>query len=116
MFLGPCYNGDSVNFFSFKTKEQFVLIAVFLLALFLRLYKLGSLPWGLYEEEVTNAYVGRFILQNGVDLYGNRFPLLYFDKFGDSPPVLPLYIAGLATYVFGFTEFGSRFSTAFIGA
>ncbi|KKU96071.1 MAG: hypothetical protein UY27_C0004G0001, partial [Candidatus Gottesmanbacteria bacterium GW2011_GWA1_48_13] len=81
-----------------------------------RLYKLGSLPLGLYEEEVTNAYVGRFILQNGVDPYGNRFPLLYFDKFGDYPPVLPLYLSGLSTFIFGFTEFAARFSIALIGA
>ena len=99
-----------------KKKETIALFAVFLLALFLRLYKLGSLPLGLYEEEVTNAYVGRFILQNGVDPYGNRLPLLYFDKFGDYPPVLPLYLSGLATYVFGFTEFAARFSIALIGA
>ena len=99
-----------------KKKETIVLLVVFFLALFLRLYKLGSLPAGLYEEEVTNAYVGRFILQNGVDVYGNRFPLLYFDKFGDYPPVLPLYLSGLSTFFFGFTEFAARFSTAFIGA
>lgn len=108
------YNGRIVNFF--KKRETLVLFAVFFLALFLRLYKLGSLPAGLYEEEVTNAYVGRFILQNGVDLYGNQLPLLYFDKFGDYPPVLPLYLSGAATYLFGFTEFAARFSTALVGA
>jgi len=89
---------------------------IFVLALFLRLYHLSVLPYGFYEEEVTNAYVGRFILQNGRDLYGNPWPLLYFDKFGDFPPVLPLYLAGLATYIFGFTEFAARFPTALIGA
>lgn len=99
-----------------KGKEILVLFAVFLLAFFLRVYHLGILPFGFYEEEVTNAYVGRFILQNGVDLYGNRFPLLYFDKFGDYPPVLPMYLSGLSTFIFGFTEFAARFPIALIGS
>lgn len=92
------------------------LIAIFLTALLLRLYNLGKLPLGFYEEEVTNAYVGRFILQTGRDLYGNWFPLLYFDKFGDFPPVLPMYLSGLSTFLFGLTEFAARFPTALIGA
>lgn len=97
-------------------KKHFWLLLIFFLALTLRLYHLSNLPLGFYEEEVTNAYVGRFIFENGRDLYGNRWPLLYFDKFGDFPPVLPLYVAGLSTYIFGLTEFAARFPTALIGA
>lgn len=97
-------------------KSNILLFLIFFLALTLRLYQLNSLPHGFYEEEVTNAYVGRFILENGRDLYGNWFPLLYFDKFGDFPPVLPMYLSGLSTYIFGLTEFAARFPTAFIGA
>ncbi len=96
--------------------KNLILWLIFFLALFLRLYHLGALPHGFYEEEVTNAYVGRFILENGRDLYGNWWPLLYFDKFGDFPPVLPLYLTGLSTYLFGFTEFAARFPMAIIGA
>lgn len=100
----------------FHNRTRWILLAVFVFALFLRVYKLNSLPWGFYEEEVTNAYVGRFILQNGVDPYGNMFPLLYFDKFGDYPPVLPMYLSGLATFFFGANEFSARFPIALIGA
>ncbi|MEK7065528.1 MAG: glycosyltransferase family 39 protein, partial [Patescibacteria group bacterium] len=95
---------------------KFLLLCVFLLALLLRIVRLGDLPHGFFEEEVTNAYVGRFILQNGKDLYGNIFPLLYFDKFHDYPPVLPMYISGLGTFLFGNTEFAARFPIALIGA
>lgn len=97
-------------------RKNFLLILIFLLAFWLRVYKLQILPFGFYEEEVTNAYVGRFILQNGVDLYGNRWPVLYFDKFGDYPPVLPMYLSGIGTYFFGVNEFGARFPTALAGA
>ncbi len=95
---------------------KFILLGIFLLALVLRTMNLGDLPHGFFEEEVTNAYVGRFILQNGKDLYGNMFPLLYFDKFHDYPPVLPMYISGLGTFLFGNTEFAARFPIASIGA
>lgn len=95
---------------------KFILLGIFLLALVLRTMNLGDLPHGFFEEEVTNAYVGRFILQNGKDLYGNMFPLLYFDKFHDYPPVLPMYISGLGTFLFGNTEFAARFPIALLGA
>jgi 4-amino-4-deoxy-L-arabinose transferase-like glycosyltransferase len=51
-----------------------------------------------------------------VDLYGNAWPLLYFNKQGDYPPVLPFYISSLGTFFFGATIFGARFMTAVIGA
>lgn len=99
-----------------KNWHKIILLVIFLVALFLRLYQLNDLPRGFYEEEVTNAYVGRFIIQNGKDLFGHAWPLLYFDKFGDYPPVLPLYLSGLSTYIFGFTEFAARLPVALIGA
>ncbi len=99
-----------------KNWSKILLFIIFITALFLRLYQLNDVPKGFYEEEVTNAYVGRFILQNGKDLYGHAWPILYFDKFGDYPPVLPLYLSGLSTYIFGFSEFAARFPIALIGA
>ena len=92
------------------------LIVIFLLALFLRLYKLGSLPFGFHEDEVLTGYVGRFILITGRDLYNNSWPLLYFNKFGDYYIILPMYIKGLSTFLFGVNEFAVRFPSALLGA
>lgn len=92
------------------------LILIFLFALFIRLYNLGSLPINFHEDEILTGYVGRFILQNGVDLYGNSWPLLYFNKFGDYYIIAPMYLKGLSTYVFGMTEFAVRFPSALFGA
>jgi 4-amino-4-deoxy-L-arabinose transferase-like glycosyltransferase len=92
------------------------LVMVFLLAMLFRFYALGSAPVGLSDDEISNAYVGAFILRNGVDLYGNAWPLLYFDKFGDFPPVLPMYLSGLGTFLFGNSVFGARAVIAFLGA
>lgn len=98
------------------TRNNLILLAIFLLALFVRTFNLSTLPLGFHADEVMNGYVGRYILQNGVDLYGNRWPLLYFDNFGDFPNVLPMYLSGLFTYMFGPTMFAVRLPIAVFGA
>lgn len=93
-----------------------VLLLIFLLALVLRMYHLGTIPYGLHEDEMMNGYVGRFVLLNGKDLYGNTWPLLYFNNFGDYPPIVPMYLSGLATFLFGITPFAVRFPIALAGS
>lgn len=92
------------------------LIVVVVFAAFIRFYKLGSLPFNLQEDEVMTGYVGRFILKNGKDVYGNPWPLWYFDKFGDFYIVLPIYLKGLSTFFFGVNEFAIRFPSALLGS
>jgi len=90
------------------------LFFLILVALFLRFYKLDKVPNSLHLDEIANVYTGRFILENKVDLYGNKFPLFYFDKFGDYPPVIPMYIQAIGTYIFGVNDLGSRGMTAIL--
>lgn len=97
-------------------KNYFLIFLIFLLALFLRVYKLDTTPSGFHQDEITNAYIGRFTLLNGVDLYGNKMPLLYFDKHGDYPPVLPMYFTALGTFIFGPNQFGARVPIALAGS
>jgi len=98
-----------------RNKLIIVFVCILAVAFFLRFYKIETAPKSIHLDEIVNGYVGRYILTNGVDLYGNRFPLFYFDKFGDYPPVIPMYIQSLGTYLFGFTELGSRSITALLG-
>ncbi len=99
-----------------KRPSTLILLAIFLLAAFLRLYRLGDVPFGLHEDEMMNGYVGRFILLNGKDLYANAWPLLYFDNFGDYPNVIPMYLSGIFTFLFGVNAFAIRFPIAIFGA
>jgi len=92
------------------------LFLIFLLAFTLRIHRLGTVPLSLHDDEVANTYVGRFIIENGRDLYGNKWPFLYFDKFGDYTPVLPMYLSGLGSVIFGNNEFGSRILIAVTGS
>lgn len=95
---------------------SFYLFLIFALALFLRLFHLEQIPFGLHEDEMMNGYVGRFILLNGKDLYSNPWPLLYFDNFGDYPNVIPMYISGIFTFILGLSAFAVRFPIAVIGS
>lgn len=98
-----------------KNKTMVLLLASILFASVLRFYKLGSMPINIHVDEVMNGYIGRFIWQNGVDLYGNHWPLLYFNNFGDYPNILPMYLSGAATYLFGINEFAIRLPIAIFG-
>lgn len=99
-----------------KVNIWIILGILFLFALALRLYHLGSLPITFQEDEILSGYVGRYILQNGTDIYGNAWPLLYFNKFGDFYIILPMYLIGFATYIFGINEFAVRFPAALMGS
>lgn len=96
-------------------KKHLVLIGITFLTLVLRLWQLGSLPGTFFVDEVLIGYVGRFILENGVDLYGNHWPLLYFNNFGDYYIIWPMYLAGLATKFLGASEFAVRLPTVLFG-
>jgi len=99
-----------------KKHTVFLLFLILLFGLFLRFYKLSEIPFGFHQDEVVNAYVGKFILKNGFDLYGNSWPIFYFDKWGDYPPVLPMYFSGFGSLIFGNTVFGARFFPALFGS
>ncbi len=99
-----------------KNNTLWILLGIFLITLFLRIYKLGDTPYGLHNDEIANTYGTRFIFLNGQDIYGNKWPLIYLDKFGDYPPILPMYLSGLGTFLFGNDEFGSRALIAIVGS
>ncbi|GIW63280.1 MAG: hypothetical protein KatS3mg091_082 [Patescibacteria group bacterium] len=96
--------------------NKILIFIIFLLALFLRIYNLSSVPVGFHQDEAANAYMGKFIILNGKDFYGNTWPIFYFDKWGDYPPVLPMYFSGLGSLIFGDNVFGARIVIAFFGA
>ncbi len=103
---------------SFLSKYRYVILLalIFVFALFIRTYHLNSLPADFHEDEVLSGYIGRFIIQNGKDIYGNKWPLLYFNKFGDYYIILPIYLSGISTYIFGVNAFATRFPATFLGA
>lgn len=91
------------------------LLLIFLLALILRFYNLGSVPAGFHNDEVDVGYVGKFLILHGRDPAGNILPLA-FNKYGDFRPTGLFYLAGISQLIFGSNEFAVRFPTALFGA
>ena len=97
-------------------KRNLVLLAlIFLLALALRIFTLGSLPQSFHTDELAAGYIGKYIWLYGQDIYGNVFPL-YFDKFGDFRPIGIFWFSGFSSLLFGMNEFAVRLPSALFGS
>lgn len=91
------------------------LFLIFLLAFFLRVYKLGIFPVGFHIDEVKVGWNALSILKTGRDDWGNRFAL-YYNSFGDYRPTGIFYITIPSIVAFGRNEFAVRFPSALLGA
>jgi len=92
-----------------------IFIAIFILALILRFYRLGSVPSGLDWDEVSNSYNAYSILKTTRDEYGTLLPLAN-RSFDDYKPPLYMYLEVPAVAVFGLTPFAARLPSALAGS
>jgi 4-amino-4-deoxy-L-arabinose transferase-like glycosyltransferase len=93
----------------------FWLSAIFLLAVFLRLFNLGSWPSGFHVDEAKVGWNSYSLFKTGRDDWGHAFPL-YYNTFGDFRPTGYFYAAAPALALFGLTEFAVRFTPAVFGS
>lgn len=98
----------------FKKYELLFLVAIVILAAFLRLYKLSEIPPGVNRDEASIGYTAYSLLATGADEYGRSFPLS-FQSFGDWK--LPLYIYLTVPFVkfIGLNELAVRLLSAIAG-
>lgn len=92
-----------------------VLLAIFALALFLRVYKLGEFPVGFHIDEASLGYNGYSLLLTGRDENNHKYPL-YIDMFGDNRPSGYHYLTILPIKLLGLTEFSTRLPGAIFGS
>lgn len=95
-------------------KQKITLIAILLLAAFLRFYRLDLYPVSLNWDEVSHGYNAYSILHTGRDEWGIPFPAI-FRAFGDYK--LPVYIYATVPWVasFGLTPLAVRGTSALAG-
>jgi len=92
----------------YSSPKKIAFLCLVAVSFFLRAYDLNGAPNGLHIDESQNAYIGRHIIENGQDVYGQRWPIFYSDKRSDYPPVIPMYFVALGTYLSGPTITGAR--------
>ena len=98
-----------------RNPSRYVLFLIILLAFFLRIYKLGSVPPSLYWDEASLGYNAYSILKTARDEHGKFLPLTNFAAFGDYKPPGYIYAAVPSIAIFGLNEFAIRFPSAFFG-
>lgn len=91
------------------------LFLIFLLALVLRIYKLGTFPVGFHADEARVAWNSLSILKTGADDRGNKLAL-YYNTFGDFRPTGIFYATIPSIAIFGRSEFAVRLPSALLGA
>lgn len=96
-------------------KKTFFLVFIFIIAFFIRVYKLDSIPYGFHVDEAKAGWNAYSILKTGADDKGNMFPM-YYDSFGDFRPTGLIYLIIPSLLIFGQTVFAVRFPFALIGA
>jgi len=90
------------------------ILAIFILAFILRVYKLGEYPVGFHIDEASLGYNGYSLLMTGKDDNNNFLPL-YIDMFGDNRPSGYHYLTIVPIIIFGLSEFATRLPGAFFG-
>ena len=89
-------------------KRTFILFfCILVLATFVRLWQIGSVPPGLNVDEVSEGYNAYSILKTGKDRYGMFMPIT-FKSYGSYQPPLYTYLTVLPVYIFGSTVFAVK--------
>ena len=84
-----------------------VLVLIVILAFVLRFYRLGEVPLGFHQDEISQAYNSFSILKTGHDRYAQLLPIL-FRSFGSYQPPNYTYLTPIPIYFFGNTIFAAR--------
>lgn len=95
-------------------KINIKLLIIFLLALFLRVYKLESFPVSLNWDEAAIGYNAFSISQTGKDEYGIPYPML-FKSFNDYKLPGYIYVDSIFIRFLGLNEFAVRLPSALFG-
>lgn len=98
-----------------KQKIIFLTVAVFLIAIVFRFWKLADVPKSLSMDEIAVGWNAYSILKTGKDEFGKAWPL-YFRSIGDYKTPVAIYLVSPSIAVFGLTEFAVRFPAALLGS
>jgi 4-amino-4-deoxy-L-arabinose transferase-like glycosyltransferase len=94
-------------------RNKIILLAILILAAFLRFYRLDSYP-ALNADEAAIGYNAYSLLQTGKDEHGNSWPI-HFQSFNDYKPGLYFYLVLPFVGFLGLNEWAVRIPGALMG-
>lgn len=95
-------------------KTNWIFAAVLILAVFLRTFRLESVPPALFGDEVDAGYQAYSLLHTGRDLTGRYLPF-YLKSLSEFRTPLYIYSAVPFVGIFGLNEYGVRLPAVFWG-
>ena len=95
-------------------RDIMIFVLILILAVFLRFFRLDSLPIGLTWDEAAIGYSGFGIMSVHRDEWLNKMPIV-FKSFGDYKAAVAIYADAITTWIFGLDTFGIRFPMAAAG-
>lgn len=95
-------------------KSKFLILSIVILALALRLYRLGDVPISPDWDEAALGYNAYSILHTARDEYGKFLPVI-FRSFDDYKPGLYVYLIVPFIQLLGLSVFSVRLPSAIIG-
>jgi len=85
------------------------------LAIGLRFYQLGSLPSGIYWDEVAILVDAKSIANTGFDMHGRPWYQVIYPSYGDYKLPIYLWLAGVSVSLFGTSGWALRLPSALAG-
>ena len=105
----------NLKLFVKKYREYLLLLLIFFVALFLRLYKQPSYPTCLHRDEAQYAYNAYSILKTGRDEWGELMPI-HFRFNGEDHVPLIFYFIAICFQVFGVNDVSVRMPAIILGS
>lgn len=93
---------------------RFFFFGILGLGIFLRLYDITNVPYGINVDEAGMAYDAWSLANFGVDRYLKPYPV-YLINFGGGQSAMYAYLAMINFKIFGFSIFTMRLPAAFMG-
>jgi 4-amino-4-deoxy-L-arabinose transferase-like glycosyltransferase len=97
-----------------KLIQSLPLVALILVSVFLRFYKLGEIPVGLNQDEASTMVEAKALLETGADRWGTLWPV-YFASWGSGQNVLLSYLSIPFIAIFGMSIWSTRIVAALLG-
>ena len=95
-------------------KDKLLLIAILVLATFLRLFNLSQVPPELFGDELDVGYQAFSLWRTGRDYQGQSFPV-YIHSLNEWRAPLLMYLTAPAVGILGLNEWGVRLVPAIFG-